>query len=91
MTKSPTPLPSPFAASIAAGSGLSDSMIVCDPPPPGPASIISAANTSRIIMPTISPRGMSRLGSRVSSAASGTPSIARKNQIANGNAAQMPA
>jgi hypothetical protein len=34
---------------------------------------------------------MSRLGSRVSSAASGTPSIARKNQMAYGNAAQMPA
>ena len=34
---------------------------------------------------------MSRLGSRVSSAASGTPSMARKNQIAYGNAAQMPA
>ena len=34
---------------------------------------------------------MSRAGSRVSSAASGTPSMARKNQIANGKAAQMPA
>ena len=42
-------------------------------------------------MPAIRPRGMSRLGSSVSSAASGTPSMARKNQIANGNAAQMPA
>ena len=34
---------------------------------------------------------MSRFGSRVSSAASGTPSTARKNQIAKTNAAQMPA
>jgi hypothetical protein len=33
---------------------------------------------------------MSFFGSRVSSAASDTPSTARKNQIANGNAAQMP-
>ena len=90
MTKSPTPLPSPFAASIAAGSGLSDSIIASDPAPPGPASSMSAAKTSRIIIAAMSPRGMSRLGSRVSSAASGTPSTARKNQIANGNAAQTP-
>ena len=41
-------------------------------------------------MAAISPRGMSFFGSRVSSAASGTPSTARKNQIANGKAAQMP-
>ena len=41
-------------------------------------------------MPAMSPLGMSVEGSLVSSAASGTPSIARKNQIANGNAAQMP-
>ena len=79
-----------MAASIAAGSGLSDSIIASEPAAPGPDSSISAANTSRIIIAAISPRGMSRLGSRVSSAASGTPSTARKNQIANGNAAQMP-
>ncbi len=41
-------------------------------------------------MPAMSPLGMSVAGSLVSSAASGTPSIARKNQIANGKAAQMP-
>ena len=41
-------------------------------------------------MAAIRPRGMSFFGSRVSSAASGTPSTARKNQIANGKAAQMP-
>ena len=34
-------------------------------------------------MPAIRPRGMSRLGSRVSSAARGTPSMARKNQMPN--------
>jgi hypothetical protein len=33
---------------------------------------------------------MSVAGSRVSSAASGTPSMARKNQIPYGNAAQRP-
>ena len=36
------------------------------------------------------PRGIALAGSRASSAASGTLSTARKNQIANGNAAQMP-
>ena len=41
-------------------------------------------------MPAMSPLGMSVDGSLVSSAARGTPSIARKNQIANGNAAQTP-
>ena len=38
----------------------------------------------------MSPFGTSVDGSWVSSAASGTPSMARKNQIANGKAAQMP-
>jgi len=66
-------------------------MIVSAPPEPGAMVSISAANTSSTAMPAIRPRGMSRLGLSVSSAASGTPSIARKNQIANGNAAQMPA
>ena len=37
------------------------------------------------------PRGMSRLGSRASSAASGTPSTARKNQIPYTSAASTPA
>ncbi|SHY09644.1 Uncharacterised protein [Mycobacteroides abscessus subsp. abscessus] len=36
------------------------------------------------------PRGMFLAGSRASSAASGTPSIARNSQMANGTAAQMP-
>ena len=90
LTKSPTNVPSPLASSIASGSGLSESLIASAPPPPGVKSSISAAKTSRIIMAAIRPRGMSFFGSRVSSAASGTPSTARKNQIANGKAAQMP-
>lgn len=36
------------------------------------------------------PRGTSRSGSVASSAASGTPSMARKNQMANGSAAHTP-
>ena len=36
------------------------------------------------------PRGTARTGSRASSAASGTPSTARKNQIANGKLAHTP-
>ncbi len=39
---------------------------------------------------TMIPRGIDLAGSAVSSAASGTPSTARKNQIANGRAAQTP-
>ena len=74
-------MPSPLAASIAAGSGLSESWTVSAPPAPGTSVSISAANTSRISMPAIMPLGMSFFGSRVSSAASGTPSIARKNQM----------
>src|ERR687895_2377792 len=88
-TKSVTPLPTP-ASFIASTGGLPDPMITPEPLPPGANTSISAANTSSTPMPAIRPFGMSRLGSRVSSAASGTPSIARKNQIAYGNAAQMP-
>ena len=41
-------------------------------------------------MPQIVARGMSRFGIVDSSAASGSSSIARKNQIANGIALKMP-
>ena len=88
-TKSVTPLPAPTPISASTG-GLPEAMIALDPPPPGAKKSISAAKTSSTPMPAIRPRGMSRFGSRVSSAASGTPSMARKNQIAYGNAAQMP-
>ena len=46
--------------------------------------------TNSTAMPAMMPRGTLRSGLAVSSAASGTPSIARKNQMANGMAAQMP-
>src|SRR5436190_6245111 len=41
-------------------------------------------------MASVAPRGTSRRGSIDSSAASGTSSIARKNQIANGNDLKIP-
>ena len=49
-----------------------------------------AAKQSSVTIAAMMPRGMERAGSLVSSAASGTPSTARKNQIAYGSAAQMP-
>ena len=52
-------------------------------------SMSSASTTSRPIAAMI-PRGIDRAGSLASSAASGTLSTARKNQMANGKAAQMP-
>ena len=61
-----------------------------EPAPPGPKVSTRAAKQSSTIMPAMMPRGRSRLGSEDSSAASGTPSIARKNQIAYGKAAQIP-
>ena len=88
-TKSVTPLPASTAISASTG-GLPEAWIAAEPLPPGAKVSISAANTSSTAMPAIRPRGRSRLGSLVSSAASGTPSMARKNQIAYGNAAQMP-
>ena len=42
------------------------------------------------VIAAMMPRGTLRSGLAVSSAASGTPSTARKNQMANGMAAQMP-
>ena len=68
--------------SSASTSGLPESWSASDPAPPGPNVSTSAANASSAAMPAMMPRGRSRVGSRVSSAASGTPSIARKNQIA---------
>ena len=61
-----------------------------EPAAPGVnTSMSSASTTSRPIAARI-PRGMAVAGSRASSAASGTLSTARKNQMANGNAAQTP-
>ena len=49
-----------------------------------------AAVISSTPIAAMMPLGTLRSGSLASSAASGTPSMARKNQIANGTAAQIP-
>ena len=74
-------LSAPATVRMASGSGLSEVLIASDPAAPGTRTSMSAPETSRKAMATMIPRGMSRRGSAVSSAASGTPSIARKNQI----------
>jgi hypothetical protein len=51
---------------------------------------MSDPKTSSSSMATMMPRGMSRFGSLDSSAASGTPSMARKNQMPNTRAASTP-
>ena len=48
------------------------------------------AETISVIMPRMMPRGMSRLGSTDSSAASGSCSMARNSHTANGRLARMP-
>src|ERR671916_2454811 len=80
----------PYAVSTARGIGLAEAWMADEPEAPGPKTRMSAAKTSSAAMPAMRPLGMSVEGSLVSSAASGTPSIARKNQIAYGSAAQMP-
>ena len=54
------------------------------------SSIISKAKAAKINMEPIKPRGKDFAGSLASSAAKGTPSTAKKNQIAYGTAAQIP-
>ena len=49
-----------------------------------------SAAISSVCMPQMDPLGTSRRGSMDSSAASGTSSIARKNQIAKGSDLKMP-
>jgi hypothetical protein len=89
LTTRVSPSEAPATASASTG-GLPDSAIAADPPAPGvKTSMRTARTTSTPIAATI-PRGIARAGSRASSAASGTLSTARKNQIAKGNAAQMP-
>jgi len=84
LTKVPSPVGPPAAegASSASMSGFADSWIVEAPAPPGPKVSSRAASASRTRIPPMSPFGTSRTGSRASSAASGTPSIARKNHMA---------
>ncbi len=49
-----------------------------------------APKTTRMAMAVMMPRGMSRFGSADSSAARGTPSIARKNQMPKTREASRP-
>lgn len=74
----------------ASTSGLPDSESACAPSAPVARTSTSAPVTSRTSIAATIPRGTLRSGSRASSAASGTPSRARKNQIANGTADQIP-
>ena len=59
--------------------------------PTPPLKIITpSASATRVRIPAIYAIGIVRLGSLASSAAIAAPSIAKKNQIANGIAAKMP-
>ena len=77
--------------SRAATSGLPDSATTPVLAAPGPTTIIVIAATGKIIIATTIAFGTDRAGSFASSAAIGTPSMARKNHMANGIAAQIPA
>ena len=72
----------PYAASRVSTSGLPESGMLLAPAAPGATTRITAAKPSRVSIAAMMPRGIERAGSLVSSAASGTPSTARKNQIA---------
>jgi hypothetical protein len=66
------------------------SLIVAAPKTPGLRMSTSSAVTSSVNMPATDPRGMSLAGSWVSSAARGSSSMPRKNQIAKGMARKIP-
>ena len=51
---------------------------------------VRTAAISSVCIASVAPRGTSRFGSIDSSAASGTSSIARKNQMANGRDLKIP-
>ncbi|MCY1457331.1 hypothetical protein D9M71_746230 [compost metagenome] len=53
-----------------------------EPAAPAPKNKIKSANDANINIEPVKPRGNERTGSFASSAASGTPSTARKNQMA---------
>ncbi|MNN56701.1 hypothetical protein D3C81_1716480 [compost metagenome] len=82
LTKPPIQVEPPYALESASTSGLPEALSASEPAPPGPTTRISRANASNTSIAPIRPRGRSRFGFLVSSAASGTPSTARKNQIA---------
>lgn len=82
-----------FAAPLsprASTSGLPEVDRASAPSAPVARNSTVAPVTSSTSMDTMMPLGTFFSGSVASSAASGTPSTARKNQIANGTAAQMP-
>ncbi len=82
LTKSASNEPSPRTARIASGSGLSLPRMVSEPAAPGTMIRISAANSSSVEHRRDDPaRHVLLAGSLVSSAARGTPSTARKNQM----------
>ena len=74
----------PYAAgaSSASTSGLPDSLRKSEPAAPGATRRMTPANTIRASIAAMMPRGMSLAGFFDSSAASGTPSTAKKNQMA---------
>ena len=81
------PMPSPKIVSNARISGSSDSPTAAAPGAMPELSVsVRKDATMRASIPHMMALGMSRCGLRDSSAASGTCSMARKNQIANGRA-----
>ena len=64
--------------------------VTCAPAAPATNTTTSIAVNNKKIIAAIIPLGTSLAGSFASSAASGTPSTARNNHIAKGNAAQTP-
>ena len=64
--------------------------ISAEPTIPGFRISTRNAVASSVNMPQVDPRGMSSCGVWVSSAASGSSSMPRKNQMANGRAASTP-
>ena len=85
--RSDADVPEPKIVFRPSSSGSEDSPIAFDPGlMPEFRKRIRNAVTTSVQRPQMVPRGMSRLGSADSSAASGSSSMARKNQIAKGNA-----
>ena len=86
-----SPGPSPKTARKPSSSGSPETPSLKAPgATDGLSHRIRPAETSRVTRPAMMPRGMSRLGSRDSSAASGSCSMARNSQTAKGRAAKAP-
>ncbi len=80
----------PYTLIRASTRGAPEFCKVLAPAAPAPKNKMSIANAVKMSIAPIKPRGRDLAGSFASSAANGTPSTARKNQIAKGTAAQMP-